>query len=541
MSAEATHAPAVPEEEGGWYRWYVLGLLVVIYTINFIDRQIITILAPYLKEDLGLTDAQIGLLYGTAFAMFYALFGIPLARLADGWSRVKTLSLGLTFWSVMTTLSGFAVNFAQLGLARLGVGIGEASGSPAAISLLGDYFPKRIRGTVLAIYTTGIYAGMGLSLIIGGYVLDLWPGWFGLAGWQAAFIIVGLPGIALGLIVLVTVREPVRGALDGNPHPGDAHPFRNVLTEAAMMFPPWTFSTLRKLGGSAAALRRNIYALVGMFALCLAIYALIEALLPADQRAVIGTLAGFEITSNLVQWLAIAIGGYAAFSWIQSIRLRDRVTFELTLGGQSYRLMAMCGGVLGIFTYGTSAFVYVYGNRYLGMEPTDGFLLGLIAVIGGTLGTFLGGWLGDMAKLRNPAGRVYLLLVAITGFGITLFLQYMTQSKAVFFALHFVSLMLLTTWVPIMVATAQDLVIPRLRGAGFAVQTLCSTFTGLGLGPYVIGVISDITGDLRFAILTILIAMPLLLVLLWRLARSLPEGEASVVERARAAGETIGD
>ena len=314
----------------------------------------------------------------------------------------------------------------------------------------------------------------------------------------------------------------------------------SVLTEAAMMFPPWTFSMLRKLGGSAAALRRNIYALIGMLALCLAIYALIETLLPADQRAVIGTVAGFEITSNLVQWLAIAIGGYAAFSWIQSVRLRDKVTFALTLGGQSYRLMAMCGGVLGIYTYGTSAFVYVYGNRYLGLEPTDGFTLGLIAVIGGTLGTFLGGWLGDMAKLRNPAGRVYLLFVAMIGFSVTLFLQYMTQSKTVFFALHFVSLMLLTTWVPIMVATAQDLVIPRLRGAGFAVQTLCSTFTGLGLGPYVIGVISDITGDLRFAILTILIVMPLLLVLLWRLARSLPEGEASVVERARAAGEPIG-
>ena len=539
MNAGETADPAVPEQ-GGWYRWYVLGLLVLIYTINFIDRQIITILAPYLKEDLGLTDAQIGLLYGTAFAMFYALFGIPLARLADGWSRVKTLSLGLTFWSAMTTLSGFAGSFVQLGLARLGVGIGEASGSPAAISLLGDYFPKRIRGTILAIYTTGIYAGMGLSLIIGGYILDLWPGWFGLAGWQAAFIIVGLPGIALGLVVLVTVREPVRGAMDGNPHPGDPHPFRNVLTEAAMMFPPWTFSMLRKLGGSAAALRRNIYALIGMLALCLAIYALIETLLPADQRAVIGTVAGFEITSNLVQWLAIAIGGYAAFSWIQSVRLRDKVTFALTLGGQSYRLMAMCGGVLGIYTYGTSAFVYVYGNRYLGLEPTDGFTLGLIAVIGGTLGTFLGGWLGDMAKLRNPAGRVYLLFVAMIGFSVTLFLQYMTQSKTVFFALHFVSLMLLTTWVPIMVATAQDLVIPRLRGAGFAVQTLCSTFTGLGLGPYVIGVISDITGDLRFAILTILIVMPLLLVLLWRLARSLPEGEASVVERARAAGEPIG-
>lgn len=527
--------PAVAS--GGWYRWYVLALLVLIYTMNFVDRQIVTILAPYLKADFGLTDAQIGLLYGTAFAMFYALFGIPLARLADGWSRVKTLALGLSFWSLMTTVSGFAGNFVQLGLARLGVGVGEASASPAAISLLGDYFPKRMRGTVLAIYTTGVYVGIGLSLIVGGYILDWWPGWFDLAGWQAAFIIVGLPGVVLGALVFLTVREPVRGELDGDPHPGDPHPFRAVLTEARMMFPPWSIYSVRQLRGTASTTRRNIAALALAMLLSIVVHVVIEDMLPVERRAIIGTVAGFNVTTNLVQWLAIGIGAYAAFSWTQSVKLRDPVTYALTLGGRSYRLLSLCCGLLGIYTYATGAFVYVYGNRYLGLGPEDGLTLGLIAVLGGTLGTFLGGWIGDWAKLRHPAARIYFLILCMLGFTAATVAQYLTTQVAVFFALNFVSLLLLTVWSPIMIATAQDLVIPRLRGAGFAVQTLSSSLIGLGLGPYMVGVISDITGDLQLAMLSLFAVMPPLVLLLWRLAIILPEGEATVVERAAAAGE----
>lgn len=526
-----------PQSTGGAYRWYVLALLVMIYTMNFVDRQIITILAPYLKADLDLTDAQIGLLYGTAFAMFYALFGIPLARLADGWSRVKTLAIGLSFWSIMTTLSGFAGNFVQLGMARLGVGIGEASASPAAISLLGDYFPKRMRGTVLAIYTTGVYVGIGASLIIGGYILDLWPGWFGLLGWQAAFIIVGLPGVLLGLLVFLTVREPVRGALDGDPHPGDAHPFRNVLTEAKMMFPPWSFTSIAQLGGGRDVQRRNLVFLAAAIVVSLLVDRVIENLLPVERQAVIATLGSFAITSNLVQWLAIGIGSYAAFSWFQSVRLRDPVTHALTLGGKSYRVLAICCGMLGIYTYATGAFVYVYGNRYLGLQPDDGLTLGLIAMTGGGLGTFLGGWIGDVAKARHPAGRMYFLIAAMLLFSAVTVGQFTTGSVRLFFILNFFSLLLLTVWSPIMIATAQDLVIPRLRGAGFAVQTLASSLIGLGLGPYMVGIISDITGDLRLAMLSLFLVMPPLIALLVYLARILPQCEATVRERARCAGE----
>ncbi|HZF45095.1 MAG TPA: MFS transporter, partial [Sphingomonadaceae bacterium] len=129
------------EKPAGPYGWYALGVLVLVYMLNFIDRQILSILANDIKADLGLSDADLGFLYGTAFAIFYALFGVPLGRLADGWHRVRLLSLGLTLWSLMTTLSGFARNGATLALARIGVGVGEATATPCAYSLIADWFP----------------------------------------------------------------------------------------------------------------------------------------------------------------------------------------------------------------------------------------------------------------------------------------------------------------------------------------------------------------------------------------------------------------
>lgn len=538
MATSAAVLKDVPRE-GGLYRWYVLGVLMLIYAMNFIDRQIVTILAPYLKADLDLTDAQIGLLYGTAFAMFYALFGIPLAKLADGWSRVKTLSIGLAFWSSMTALSGLSSNFVQLGAARLGVGIGEASGSPAAVSLLADYFPKRIRASVFALYTTGMYLGLGLSLMIGGYVVATWPGSFGLAGWQAAFIIVGLPGILLGAIVYLTIREPVRGALDGLPQPGSPHPFRDVFVEAATMFPPWSVGSLKKLGASPALVRANLGALA-FVTLMIALFTLgSEAILPPDRRPVVFSIGGFDVTSSLIQWLAIGIGAYAATSWIQAIRLRDPIAFALTVGAPAYRTMAAAGGILGIYTYAIGAFVFLYGSQFLAMGPEAGFTLGAISAIAGASGTAIGGTLGDIIKRRYPAGRMHLLFAALLGFTALTVVQFNTGDRQTFFVSYFFALLLLTVWPPIMLATAQDLVIPRLRGVGFAVQTLASSLVGLGLGPYMVGLISDATGDLRLAILSLFALMPILLYLIWRCARLLPESERTVVERARAAGETL--
>ena len=218
---------------GGRYAGYVTAVLVVVYIFNFIDRQIVTILAEEIKADIGITDAQIGFLYGTAFAVFYALFGLPLGKLADTWTRKNLIAIGLGFWSLMTALSGTARSFAALATYRVGVGIGEASATPAAFSMLSDYFPPRLRATVLAIYSSGIYIGAGIGIFLGGWIVDGWnsaypdPGLapFGLKGWQAAYLAVGLPGLLLAVWVF-TLREPRRGQSEGIVTPTHPHPFR---------------------------------------------------------------------------------------------------------------------------------------------------------------------------------------------------------------------------------------------------------------------------------------------------------------------------
>ena len=183
---------------GGVYAHYVLFVLIIVYVFNFIDRQILSILSEDIKRDLGVTDAQMGFLYGTVFAVFYAVFGIPLARFADVWVRRSLISIGLMFWSAMTALSGFAKSFPMLAALRIGVGIGEASASPAAYSMLSDYYSPKLRATVIAIYSSGVYIGSGIGLFLGGFIMETWNSSFtagdapmGLKGWQAAFLGVG--------------------------------------------------------------------------------------------------------------------------------------------------------------------------------------------------------------------------------------------------------------------------------------------------------------------------------------------------------------
>jgi MFS family permease len=201
-------------EASNLYRNYVLAMLTLVYVFNFVDRQLLTILQESIKKELHLSDTQLGLLSGFAFAIFYVTLGIPIARLADRRSRRNTVALSLGVWSIMTAVSGTAKNFIQLLLARIGVGVGEAGGSPPAHAMISDYFPPARRSTALSIYSAGIYFGVLIGFVMGGYLNQR-------LGWRVAFYLVGLPGVVFSLLLYATVKEPQRGATDAVTVAGD--------------------------------------------------------------------------------------------------------------------------------------------------------------------------------------------------------------------------------------------------------------------------------------------------------------------------------
>jgi len=199
------------------YACYVVGLLMLAYIFSFVDRQIPTLMVEPLKKDLGISDTQFSLLHGFAFAIFYTLMGLPIGRLVDSVNRKYIITTGITLWSLMTAACGLAQNFWSLFLFRMGVGVGEATLSPAAYSIISDYFPKYIRGRALAVYTLGISIGIGLALMVGGAVVEGVAGLGDIAlpfvgnvkAWQLVFFIVGLPGLFVALLSF-TIKEPVR-------------------------------------------------------------------------------------------------------------------------------------------------------------------------------------------------------------------------------------------------------------------------------------------------------------------------------------------
>jgi MFS family permease len=183
---------------------FVLAVLFVVYVFNFIDRQILSILIGPIQKELGVSDTAMGLLSGFSFAIFYTLAGIPIARISDRGSRSAVIAVSLSLWSLMTAATGFAQNFLQLLLTRIGVGVGEAGGSPPSHSLLSDYFPPERRATALALYANGVYVGAGLAYLLGGWVVTHFD-------WRTAYLAIGLAGLPLALAVRAAVPELPRG------------------------------------------------------------------------------------------------------------------------------------------------------------------------------------------------------------------------------------------------------------------------------------------------------------------------------------------
>jgi MFS family permease len=520
----ATQAARQPEA-GGPYARYVLAVLVLVYVFNFIDRNIVSILAEQIKADLGLSDAQIGFLYGTAFAVFYAVFGIPLGAVADAWDRRRLIAIGLALWSGMTAVSGLARSFAQLGLARIGVGIGESSATPAAYSLLSDYFPPSRRTTALALYAGGINIGAGAGVFLGGWILEFWQRFYpnpadapwGLKGWQVAYFAVGLPGLLMALWVR-TLREPVRGISEGQVHlQAVMRPLGVFARELFALLPGTSLVSLRRAGASPPALALNGVVAAVLLVACLGMIALL------------GTPP---------QWIALGLGLFAAFAWAQGIALRDRASFRVICGSRALRYGSCGFGFLAFTGYGYAAFTPPFFLRLRGASPGEvAIWVSLGAAVGGWLGTMLSGVLSDALLHYTRRARLYVaMLAALLPIPCALTML-SAQSKPLAYAANCAFATCLSLWFGPGPATVQGLVLPRMRATASAAYLLVLTLIGLALGPYTIGRISQATGSLDGAMRWCLFANALGLFFLILSARHLVRDEDSRMARAQAAGE----
>lgn len=372
------------------YRNYALGLLFLGYVVNFVDRSILAILLEPIKQDLALNDTQLGLLGGLAFALFYTTLGIPIAALADRWSRVKILSIAMVVWSGMTALCGLAQGFWMLLLARIGVGVGEAGASPPSHSLISDYFPIEQRATALSIYALGIPFGSMIGNFVGGWGAEA-------LGWRHTFVLVGLPGILVALFIWLTLKEPPRGM-------ADARPVR-------------------------------------------------------DQSA-----PGVRETLTLL--------------W-------ERVAF---------RHLAFAAGLHAFVGYGAGTWNAPFLIRSHEMPITEvGSWLALISGIG-SIGTFLGGFLADRLSERNGDRRWYLW---VPGWSTIIMVPFQFVAYlyggiwAVIPSLMVVSI-LGGMYLGPSFAMTQALVTLRMRAVASAMLLFVLNLIGMGLGPYLVGMASDL-------------------------------------------------
>lgn len=403
------------------YRKYVLWILTGVYAFNFIDRQILVILQEPIKQDLNLSDTQLGLLTGLAFALFYVILGIPIARLADKSNRRNIVAVALTVWSGMTALSGLSQNYWQLLLARVGVGIGEAGGSPPAHAIISDYYPPERRATALSIYSTGVYIGIFLGFVVGGVIGKMY-------GWRVALYALGIPGILYALLVYFTVKEPIRGLHDGEKDENSLS-FKAVVT---LLFSKKTFVFL-------------------------------------------ALATGFQTFTN-----------YGVGNWTPSFLARVH-----------------------------------------GMELDKiGVTLALCAGVGGGLGTFFGGYVADKLRLKNIK---WYLWIAIFGAGVNLIpasvVYFSSQTNLVIVAI-LLSNFLTALYLGPSIAVTHSLVSAKMRAFASAVLFLFLNLIGLGLGPWVIGGLSDFleptygTESLRYAFIVSYFTAALTMILFFLAAKN---------------------
>ena len=500
--------------------YFALGVLVLTNLFNMLDRSIVSILAQSIKTDLKLDDADLGFLLGTAFAVFYSVVGIAMGRISDFVSRKKMLAMGLALWSIMTALGGAAVGFISLSAARIGVGVGEAAANPCSHSLLADTFPARNRALALGTYLTGTFLGTAIAMAVGGLFIQKWGdfcavvpigGACNLAGWQAALITVGVPGLLLSLLVLA-IHEPDRVIT-----PPKGGTFRMILREVGAAFPPFTLASIHAVGGREG-LNRNLRLIV--------IIAVISALL-------------IWLTGDKAQWIACALGAYSIFTWGQVQSYADKPLYALTYGDKTFATGVIATALVAAIISGVTVWTPALAMRTFDYPPAKlGLGLGVIFVIGSIIGVLFGGWMTDKWKVKNLSAPLYVTAIALLGTIPAMAVIVSANSIELFLVAYFFKSVFTAMWGAGIAAMIQDLVLPRMRGAAAACYSLVAIVVGSGIGPYLTGKISTMTGSLGTGIMSVLVLAPIALILLWiasqRLKMETPERRQAL---ALAAGE----
>ena len=501
------------------YAYYALFLLILANLFNYLDRQIVSILAPAIQAELKLTDAQLGFLLGTAFSVLYGVLGIPMGRIADALSRTRLMAFGLALWSAMTAVGAGATSFFGLGVARIGVGVGEATASPVAHSLLCDYFPARNRAAVLGTYLASVHLGIGGSLVLGGLLIQNWSSWChgwpgdacSVSNWRASFLIVGIPGILLAILIAF-LREPPRPAAHV------AVPARTlILRELSAAIPPFTLFTLARVGG-ARAVRANL------------------AFLAVLAMTVIGLAS---LTGDWAQWIAVGIGGYSITTWAQVLRHVDRPLYALTFGCPTFMFSMLGGAFLTCFVGTVSTWAAPYAMRTLpGTAGQIGIALGLAQLGSAAVSVIVGGFLSDWWKRRDMRAPIWIALVALAVPVPMLFVLLSATTLGGFIAAFSVLTFFSMSWPGAFAGLVQDLVLVRMRGAAAAIFTLVMIVISSGFGPYWAGKISTMTGSLTTGLYGLLAFVPLAAAMLGlaarRIGRETPEARLA---RANASGE----
>jgi MFS family permease len=524
--------------------WYALIVVALTNGMSLLDRNILAILAPRIKRDLAIGDAEMGLLYGTVFALFYALFSLPLGRLADGWIRTRLLAIALTFWSVATGLAACAQGFALLALSRLGVGIGEGATGPAGTSLVFDHFAKERRGLAMAVIAAAISLGLGASSVLGGVAADWWDKLYaqshaplGVRGWQFAFFIAAIPGFVLAS-VLWRMPEPKRGRMDGIDSPHDPHPFRASLAVLGSVTPGpnWLWLLKRK-----ASLRDWIVNLLALALIVVAVVVLTRITSAFSPRPPL-QFGGLKVNPHALQWGVLGFGMFVVLNLMQSLRFSDRATFAVITGSPSLLLCMGIGSLQTMINYGIMGFTPSFLMKSYGLSPsTTGVQFGLLSAAIGIVGPLLAGPLSDRVNARFPgAGRAYVTLFSLALSPLIAIWVYSANDPISFYIRFVPYSLVLTAWLPPLYAILFDQVLPRMRGITSSTYIIVSTIFGLGIGPYAVGMISDANGgNLAAAILDINWVAPLIVLMLLVLARRAKRDEESLIQRARDAGESI--